>query len=186
MLFDQIDKKTYFPSAKSQNYDSCSQDWWKDVMNYIIDKLSWERLQSPWFRSPLYINYLSLPVLSVVPMVVYISLALPLVLVMMTMPNINHCTWNMKNQDMQGMGDKISWSLIYPRGEKSPTEKRTLSGTKDWGKRSVIARPLRLGKRSFKTTSIDPSFRVLLNSLRPHSFLKIFKIQKPHSVIGFW
>ena len=122
-------------------------------------------MQSPCFRGLLYINYLSLTGLSVVPMVVYISLALALVLVMINMPDINHCTWNMQNPDYQGMPDKIPWLLIYSMGKK-----RSVSGTQDWGKRSGPARPLRLGKRGFKITNMNPEFRGLRNNLKPHSF----------------
>merc|ERR1719206_496335 len=101
-------------------------------------------------------------------MVVYISLALPLVLVMMSMPNMHYCILNKNNLDLN---DKISSPLIYSLGKMSSVkEKRSLSGTQDWGKRSGPARPLRLGKRSFKITNMNPAFRGLLNSLRPYSY----------------
>ena len=68
---------------------------------------------------------------------------------------------------------EIPWPLILHMGKRPQQDKRSLSGTQDWGKRSASARPLRMGKRNFHFDRVIP--------VKGGKF----KIWKPHSLFGF-
>ena len=68
---------------------------------------------------------------------------------------------------------EIPWPLILHMGKRPQQDKRSLSGTQDWGKRSAPARPLRMGKRNFHFDRVIP--------VKGGKF----KIWKPHSLFGF-
>ena len=65
---------------------------------------------------------------------------------------------------------EIPWPFIIHMGKRLEQDKRSLSGTQDWGKKSAPARPLRIGKINFH-------FDMVI-SIKAGKF----KIQKPHSL----
>ena len=69
--------------------------------------------------------------------------------------------------------EEIPWPLIFHMGKRPQQDKRSLSGTQDWGKKSAPARPLIMGKRHFHFDRVIP--------IKGGKF----KIWKPHSLFGF-
>ena len=81
---------------------------------------------------------------------------------------------NLNYKDLkEAFETEIPWPLIFHMGKGPQQDKRSLSGTQDWGKRSAPARPLIMGKRNFHFDRVIP--------IKGGKF----KIWKPHSLFGF-
>ena len=64
---------------------------------------------------------------------------------------------------------EIPWPLILHVGKRPQQDKRSLSGTQDWGKRSAQVRPLRMGKRIFHFDRMIYIKGGKYKILKPHS-----------------
>jgi hypothetical protein len=113
-------------------------------------------------------------------MVVYKTIGPLLLLLMVVLPSFSFAVEEEGGSNLFDYKDleeafeaDIPWPLIFYMGKRPKQDKRSLSGTQDWGKRSVSTRPLRMGKRNFHFDRVIP--------VKGGKF----KIRKPHSLFGF-
>ena len=112
-------------------------------------------------------------------MVLYKTIGIMLVLLVVDLPCFGFTVEeeggsNFNYSDLEeALEAEIPWPLIFHMGKRPQQDKRSLSGTQDWGKRSAPARPLRMGKRNVHSHRVNP-----IQGGR-------FKIRKPHSLFGF-